>query len=87
MTTSARAVTTKLIDMMDSGELDARTVAIAALNWLSEQSVANMNELFDLIPEEDVCDVCGCFECECDEEEEEEEEHDGHPKLHFIGLG
>ena len=60
---SVRPATSKLLDMMDEGLIDARTVADMALSWLSESDVADMMRANDII----------------DEEEEEDEEDDGQP--------
>jgi hypothetical protein len=59
-----RPETTRLIDMMDSGEIDARAVADMALSWLSESDVKGMMQVND-IPTTD--------QAEEDEEEPEEE--------------
>ncbi len=56
-----RPETTRLIDMMDSGEIDARAVADMALSWLSESDVKGMMQAND-IPTTDQAE---------DEEEEE----------------
>ena len=63
--TRMRPATSKLIDMMDAGEIDARAVADMALSWLSESSVAEMMLANDLVEDE--------------EEDEEEDEGDGQP--------
>ena len=49
----ARPATTRLLDMMDNGEIDARTVADMALSWLSESSVKEMMLANDLVEDED----------------------------------
>jgi hypothetical protein len=58
---AARPHTSRLLNMMDSGSIDPRTVADLAIGWLSDSSVGEMiaaNMLFE------------------DEEEEEESEED-----------
>lgn len=50
---SVRPATSKLLDMMDEGVIDARTVADMALSWLSESDVADMMRANDIIDEED----------------------------------
>ena len=47
-----RPETSRLMDMMDAGEIDARTVADMALQWLSESSVAEMMQANDLLQDE-----------------------------------
>ena len=37
-----RPATTKMLEMMDNGEIDPRAVADMALSWLSESSVHEM---------------------------------------------
>ena len=44
-----RPATTRLMDMMDEGMIDARAVADMALMWLSENSVAEMMLANDLV--------------------------------------
>jgi hypothetical protein len=58
-----RPETSRLIDMMDEGLLDARAVADMALSWLSEDDVKGMMQAND-IPTTD--------QAEDDVEEEEE---------------
>ena len=48
-----RPATSRLIDMMDNGEIDARAVADMALSWLSESSVAEMMLANDLVEDEE----------------------------------
>ena len=48
-----RPATSRLLDMMDNGEIDARTVADMALSWLSESSVKEMMLANDLVEDED----------------------------------
>ena len=48
-----RPATTRLLDMMDEGLIDARTVADMALSWLSESSVAEMMLANDLVEDEE----------------------------------
>lgn len=59
--TKVRPATTLLLEMMDEGMIDARTVADMALSWLSESSVHEMMLANDLVEPE----------AEDDEEEEE----------------
>jgi len=47
-----RPATTRLMDMMDAGEIDARAVADMALMWLSEHHVAEMMRAHDILQEE-----------------------------------
>jgi len=47
-----RPATTRLMDMMDAGEIDARAVADMALMWLSESSVAEMMQANDIVQED-----------------------------------
>jgi len=47
-----RPATTRLMDMMDAGEIDARAVADMALMWLSEHNVAEMMRANDILQEE-----------------------------------
>jgi len=49
---NARPATSRLMDMMDEGMIDARTVADMALMWLSETSVAEMMRANDILQEE-----------------------------------
>jgi len=49
---NARPATSRLMDMMDEGMIDARTVADMALMWLSESSVAEMMQANDILQEE-----------------------------------
>ena len=48
-----RPETTRLMEMMDDGLVDARAVADMALMWLSERSVAEMMLANDLLVDED----------------------------------
>ena len=57
-----RPETTRLIEMMDEGMIDARAVADMALSWLSESDVKGMMQAND-IPTTD----------QADEDEDEEE--------------
>jgi hypothetical protein len=59
-----RPETTRLIEMMDEGMIDARAVADMALSWLSESDVKGMMQAND-IPTTDQAE---------DEEADEEEE-------------
>jgi len=45
----SRPATTRLLDMMDNGEIDARTVADMALMWLAESDVKEMMLANDLV--------------------------------------
>ena len=51
--TRMRPATSRLIDMMDEGVIDARAVADMALSWLSESSVAEMMLANDLVEDEE----------------------------------
>lgn len=59
-----RPETTRLLEMMDEGLIDAHAVAEMALSWLSESDVKGMMQAND-IPTTDQAE---------DEEEDEEEE-------------
>ena len=61
----SRPATTRLLDMMDAGEIDARAVADMALMWLAESDVKEMMLANDLV--------------ETDEDETDEDENDGQP--------
>ena len=50
--TRMRPATSKLIDMMDEGLIDARAVADMTLSWLSESSVKEMMLANDLVEDE-----------------------------------
>ena len=45
----SRPATSRLIDMMDNGEIDARAVADMALMWLAESDVKEMMLANDLV--------------------------------------
>ena len=47
-----RPATTRLMDMMDNGEIDARAVADMALSWLSEIDVKEMMQANDLVEDD-----------------------------------
>ncbi len=47
-----RPATSKMIDMMDEGMIDARAVADMCLSWLSESSVHEMMLANDLVEDE-----------------------------------
>ena len=64
-----RPETTRLIEMMDEGMIDARAVADMALSWLSESDVKRMMQVND-IPTTDQAE---------DEEEDEDEEEEWTP--------
>ena len=49
---NVRPATSRLMDMMDEGLIDARAVADMALMWLHEQSVAEMMRSNDLLQED-----------------------------------
>ena len=49
----SRKVTTKLLDMMDEGAIDSRTLVEMCLNWMSEADVAEMAERNDLFESEE----------------------------------
>lgn len=67
---NVRPATCRLLEMMDSGEIDPRTVADMALSWLSEDSVKEMMLANDLVE---------------DEAEEEEEEYDPMDDVNYVG--
>ena len=48
-----RPATTKMLEMMDNGEIDPRAVADMALSWLSESSVHEMMLANDLVEDEE----------------------------------
>ena len=48
-----RPETTRLMEMMDDGLVDARAVADMALMWLSERSVAEMMLANDLLVDDE----------------------------------
>ena len=48
-----RPATTKMLEMMDNGEIDPRAVADMCLSWLSESSVAEMMLANDLVEDEE----------------------------------
>ena len=60
----SRPATTRLLDMMDNGEIDVRAVADMALMWLAESDVKEMMLANDLVETD---------------EDEEEDEGDGQP--------
>jgi hypothetical protein len=60
----SRPATTRLLDMMDNGEIDARAVADMALMWLAESDVKEMMLANDLVETDD---------------EEDNEDYDGQP--------
>ena len=45
----SRPATTRLLDMMDNGEIDVRAVADMALMWLAESDVKEMMLANDLV--------------------------------------
>lgn len=52
---TSRKATTRLLDMMDEGAIDPRSLVEMALNWMSESDVAEMasrNDLFETEEEE-----------------------------------
>ena len=49
----SRKVTTKLLDMMDEGAIDSRSLVEMCLNWMSESDVAEMAERNDLFESEE----------------------------------
>ena len=54
--TKVRPATTRLLEMMDEGMIDPRTVADMALSWLSESEVHDMmlaNDLVEAEPEDE----------------------------------
>jgi len=52
-TRNARKVTTYLLNMMDEGIIDPRTLVEMALNWMSESDVAEMASRNDLLEEDE----------------------------------
>lgn len=46
-----RKITNLLLEMMEDGALDPRTVADACLSYMSESDVADMAHTNDLLPE------------------------------------
>lgn len=50
---TTRKVTCILLDMMDEGIIDPRTLAEMCLNWMSESDVAEMASSNDLFVDED----------------------------------
>ena len=54
--TKVRPSTTRLLEMMDEGLIDPRTVADMALSWLSESSVHEMMLANDLVADEEECE-------------------------------
>lgn len=50
---NVRQYTTKLIEMLDDGLLDHKTVLTACLNYMSEDEVKDMAESNDFIVDED----------------------------------
>ena len=67
-----RPETCRLLDMMDEGLLDPRTVADMALSWLSESSVKQMMQANDIPTTDQV-------------EDEEEEELDPMDDFNYVG--
>lgn len=51
--TRSRSATSRLMDMMDAGEIDTRAVADMALMWLAESDVKEMMLANDLVEEEE----------------------------------
>jgi len=49
----SRKYTNKLLEMMDEGLLDPKTVAEMALAWMSEYEVGEMMEANDLLDDEE----------------------------------
>jgi len=49
---NARPATSRLMDMMDEGMIDARAVADMALMWLSEHDVAEMMRANDILQDD-----------------------------------
>lgn len=45
---ASRKITCKLLDMMDEGAIDSRTLVEMCLNWMSESDVAEMAERNDI---------------------------------------
>jgi hypothetical protein len=61
-----RAMTNKLLEMMDEGTLDPRLLAESALRYMSEDDVADMARCEGLVDEDTGCgeDCCGAS-CLC----------------------
>ena len=49
----SRKITCKLLDMMDEGAIDSRTLVEMCLNWMSESDVAEMAESNDIFESEE----------------------------------
>lgn len=57
MSRLSRKVTCEILDMMDQGVLDPRTVADMCLNAMSEDDVAEMARLNELLVEDEDQDI------------------------------
>ena len=66
---NVRPATCRLLEMMDNGEIDPRTVADMALGQLGEVSVKEMMLANDLV----------------EEEEEEEDDYDPMNDVNYVG--
>ena len=64
----SREITNKLVEMVDDGILDARTLALACLKYMSEDDVEDMAVINEFIPDPD------------DYEDEYEEYYDYNPE-------
>lgn len=51
MARATRAVTNRLLELMEEGALDPHTVAMAALSYMSESDVADMASSNELLPD------------------------------------
>lgn len=49
----SRKVTCKLLNMMDQGAIDSRTLVEMCFNWMSEADVAEMADRNDLFQDEE----------------------------------
>ena len=56
MITKMRQNTNKILEMVDDGLLDQRTVILACLNYMSEDEVKEMAELNDFFSDEEDSD-------------------------------
>ena len=52
----SRETTNRLLEMVDEGVLDARTLALACLKYMSEDDVEDMAVINEFIPDPDDCE-------------------------------
>ena len=52
----SRETTNRLLEMVDDGVLNARTLALACLNYMSEDDVEDMAVINEFIPDPDDCE-------------------------------